>query len=71
MKLAKAFRESARHCLAAAKQQQTLKARLQWLEKGLVWLELARQAEERMDCPPQSETTPEGVGFAGNNRDLL
>ena len=48
VKLAKAFRANARHCLAVAKKQQTIKTRLQWLEKAELWLELARLTEEPM-----------------------
>jgi hypothetical protein len=65
VKLAKTFRANARHCLAVAKKQQTIKARLQWLEKAELWLELARLTEESMirEHPPRSERRPEGVGF--------
>ena len=64
VKLAKAFRANARHCLAVAKKQRTIKTRLQWLEKAGLWLELARLTEESMirEHPPKSETRPEGVG---------
>ena len=61
MKLAKAFRDNARHCLAVAKQQQTTKARLKWLEKAALWLEAAQQTERResvtWEDSPKSQTT--------------
>ena len=49
VKLAKTFRANARHCLAVAKKQQTIKARLQWLEKAAV--AGTRTANGRIDDP--------------------
>ena len=64
VKLAKAFRANARHCLAVAKKQQTIKTRLQWLEKAELWLELARLTEEPMiwGDPRKSETRRPAAG---------